>query len=126
MKIYLIPCENATYKVKVCNELPTYDAIQMIEEGAYPIDVWYREYNEDMSCNIRCTSPRNRDELICYLNRIGKRGVEIVRISTRDRWCAYDETLTPNEDAEVLFKARYDYLNNKHWQRKQKEWCWAV
>jgi hypothetical protein len=111
--IYLIPNDNDGYHADVAWNLPTYNAILLTKELGYPVPFWTRMYNKHMESRLHFESANSRDELICKLNVLGKRGATIVRL-----WDYY-EPATPDRDLSELFARCVESKLDAYWKSTQ-------
>jgi len=72
--VYLLPFGDRAYHAAVASEPPSPDAIFLVEEGYYPVEVTYTRHDMNLDriwAGAECT---DREDLIQFLNFLGECG----------------------------------------------------
>lgn len=69
--VYLIPSDDATYDVCICEQAPTNDAAFLAREGQYPVELLYLRHDLNMCSEFRDHNIKNRNELLKSLRWLG-------------------------------------------------------
>lgn len=99
--VYLIPCGDRAYYASISEAPPTPDAIFLVEEGPYPVELWWSRHDLNME-HFWCSEFfENREELIEKLNFLGLCGHNVELL-----W-DYNDRMTTNEAISRLFDVCY-------------------
>lgn len=102
MNVYLILGEDATYTSCVSNDAPSTDAIFFVEEGDYPVDVWWKRHDMNMNSLWANETCENREDLIKLLDFLGECGHVVEEL-----W-GYKDSESTNEELSNLFDVCYE------------------
>lgn len=80
MNVYLIPDADSTYVSCISDDAPSTEAIFLVKEGLYPVEIWYKRHDLNMDAMLYAETINNRDELISYLDFQGQCRNEIIRL----------------------------------------------
>jgi hypothetical protein len=70
--IYLIPTEDFTYRAEIGEDRPTKDAVLLVKERSYPVQLFYIRHDLNMCSELHVSTVNNRDELLSKLNWFGE------------------------------------------------------
>jgi hypothetical protein len=100
--VYLRPFGDRAYRASISDTTTNPTDIFVVEEGEYPVEVWWTRHDMNM-CRLWATETcENREDLIKLLDFLGDCG------HTVEKMWAYEDNEFTNEELSNLFDVCYD------------------
>jgi hypothetical protein len=100
--VYLRPFGDRAYRASISDTTTDPTDIFVVEEGEYPVEVWWTRHDMNM-CRLWATETcENREDLIKLLDFLGDCG------HTIEKMWAYEDNEFTNEELSNLFDVCYD------------------